>query len=482
MISISVRAIAAPLILTCRFALSFLCDGSEFEMIQLQHRNLVVTAFAALLLLLVPALPAQQSATDRTISVLETRASVAPGDCSILTCLGEVYIQKGRETADGSYFQLAERALRKSLDLATDEMKSVEPLTQLAVVAMAEHRFRDALAQAQHAAAIGSGDLTPYGIIGDAYADMGQYEDAMGAYSRMREPAGSARSAAALGCMRDSRISYLKFIHGDTPGAIKMMQGALAAAIAERMPRENVAWSEYQLGEYFFQAGDLAGAEKAYSEGLEYYPNYYRDLAGLAKVRAAECRFDDAVKFYQAALNVVPFPDYAAALGDVYSKLGRPAQTRQQYDLVEFMAHLNTVNKVLYNRELAVYYADHEINLPQALELARKELEVRQDVYTWDALAWSLYKNHQSEQAVEAMRKALAAGTQDAALFFHAGMIHRRLGDEAKAQQYFSRALTLNPRFHVLYGDVAERLLHGSVPNRAAGSTRRPVPKKTQKS
>ena len=63
---------------------------------------------------------------------------------------------------------------------------------------------------------------------------------------------------------------------------------------------------------------------------------------------------------------------------------GRPEQAKKQYDLVEFIGELNAINKVLYNRELALFYADHDMKLKDALTLAQKELEVRHDVYTWD--------------------------------------------------------------------------------------------------
>ena len=114
---------------------------------------------------------------------------------------------------------------------------------------------------------------------------------------------------------------------------------------------------------------------------------------------------------------------------------------------------------MLYNRELALFYADHDTKLGEALDLARRELEVRRDVYTHDVLAWALYKNGQAADAVAPMKEALRLGTEDARLFFHAGMIHRAAGERARARELLQRALTLNPRFHVLQAEIAERTL-----------------------
>ena len=57
------------------------------------------------------------------------------------------------------------------------------------------------------------------------------------------------------------------------------------------------------------------------------------------------------------------------------------------------------------------------------------------------------------------MDRALALGTRDARLYFHAGMIHQRLGDAARAREYLARALSTNPYFHPLQADAARRAL-----------------------
>ena len=55
--------------------------------------------------------------------------------------------------------------------------------------------------------------------------------------------------------------------------------------------------------------------------------------------------------------------------------------------------------------------------------------------------------------------EALRLGTLDARLFFHAGMIHRALGEHDRAREALSRALALNPRFHLLHAQVATSVL-----------------------
>jgi Tfp pilus assembly protein PilF len=71
-----------------------------------------------------------------------------------------------------------------------------------------------------------------------------------------------------------------------------------------------------------------------------------------------------------------------------------------------------------------------------------------------------LFKNDKLEEAAQVISHALEQGTKDPQLFFHAGMIYERLGDSAKASEYLSRALVINPHFHIFYSETArERLV-----------------------
>jgi len=413
-------------------------------------RRILVLIFVLSYLGQSPVLRAQQSSTNDLIKTLQSRVRRYPEDYAGYAGLGAVYLQKGRETGEAADLELAKGALEKSLDLLSNDPAAAFAMTQMAVVCMAEHRFDDALAWAQKALALGSGDPSPWAIAGDALADMGDYAGASQAYLKLDTLYGSEDEKLAFSYQRDTRMSFLRFIGGDTAGAIDLMRSAIQKAIEMRMPVENIAWSEYQLGEELFQTGEMALAEKAYLAALEEYPGYYRGLAGLAKVRAAQGRYTDAVDLFKKAIAAVPYPEYAAALGDVYQKLGNEQEAKKQYELVEFIGYLSQINQQIHNRDLALFYADHNLKNSESLELARKELEVRHDIYSWDVLAWSLYKNGKIPEAADAISHALAQGTKDAQLFFHAGMIYENLGDSAKAKSYLRQALANNPHFSIL--------------------------------
>jgi tetratricopeptide (TPR) repeat protein len=327
----------------------------------------------------------------------------------------------------------------------------------MAAVCMGEHRFADALSFAQRALSLGTGDVSPFAIAGDAYADMGEYDKAAVAYGRLtpRDMTLSPRAAYA----RDSRLSYLKFVAGDTAGAIGLMKTAVAEGVEAQLPSENLAWLYYELGEFESQAGDSASANAAYLAALATHPGDYRALAALAKLRANNGRHGEAIALYRKAIAVVPMPAFIAELGDLYAKTGNQAEAEKQYALVEYIGLLGRINRVLHNRDLALFYADHDMKLAESLELARKELEVRHDIYTWDALAWALYKNGKFAEAAKASEKALRFGTRDSLLLFHAGTIAEALGQRDRARSELNQALQINPHFHLTYAGTARQKL-----------------------
>ena len=399
------------------------------------------------------------SETDTQIQTLQNRVKQAPGDYAGYDGLGSAYFQKARETGDIAYYDLAEQTLKQGLALAPQDFRAADPLVHMAAVCMGEHRFSDALAYAQKAVGTGSGNLAAFAIEGDAYTDMGDYEEAATAYNIVQSLGRAVLSPLALAYMSDSRMAYLRYLHGDSAGAIQLMKSAIGAALQTNVPRENLAWLYFELGERYFQAGDLRNADLSYQSGITADPNHYRSLAGLAKVRAAQGKLEESIELYRRSIAIIPFPVYIAELGDVYKKVGRMNLAKQQYDLVDYIGHLSKLNQVLANRELALFYADQGIKLPLALELGRKELEVRHDIYTWDTLAWVLYRNGRFQEAAEAINKALGLHTNDPLLLFHAGMICHTLGKDSDAEEFLNRALKANPQFHIFDAEVATRTL-----------------------
>jgi tetratricopeptide (TPR) repeat protein len=391
---------------------------------------------------------AQTTRTDNLITHYQQLLRRNPRNAKAYYGLGDALIRKARETGDPGYFNRAEEALKKTLDLVP---QSAGAMRHLAYVFYSRHEFASAAAEARRSIEIDGTDGDAYGILGDALLEVGKYDQAKAVYAKMMQ--------LEDGLYARSRLAGLKSFRGDSAGAIADLEAAIAAGKEAKQPAESIAWAEWQLGSDYFAIGNLAKAEAYFQQSLQTYPKYYRALAGLAQVRGAQKNYGEAIELYQKAIAILPMPDYAAALGDIYSKMGRAKEAKQQYDLVEYIGRLSELNQVLYNRELAYFYADHDMKPQDGLALAQRELAYRRDIYAYDVVAWNLFKNGKLEDARAAIENALHLGTKDAKLFYHAGMIYYSLGAPAKAEKFLTRVIRTNPDFHPLFSEAAARTL-----------------------
>jgi tetratricopeptide (TPR) repeat protein len=411
----------------------------------------VVAAMLALVSVGVARAGAQTSADD-AIHRAQYKLRRSAGDARAYHRLGEAYILKARETGDLGYLDRAAQALQRAVAIDPADAGATR---HLAYLSSTRHDFHAAATHAARAVALDPRDGDAWGVLGDAWLELGRYERAADAYDAMMRIKGDLSSFA--------RRAALKNLRGDADGAIEDLRLAVASGRAERQPRESVAWAEWQLGAEHFAIGQLDAAEAQYHAALATFPGYHRALAGLAEVRAAQRRPDEAIDLYERAIAATPVPEHAAALGDLHASMGRAAEAEKAYELVEHIGRLSAANQAIHNRQLAAFYADHGRQLDRALALARAELEVRQDIYGHDVLAWALYKLGRWQEAIAPMDEALKLGTRDAKLFFHAGMIHRAAGNTTLARDYLARALATNPHFHVLHAPAAARVLAEAV-------------------
>jgi len=391
---------------------------------------------------------ADPAVTEQVIAFFQDRIERDPADVTSHTKLGEAYVRQARETGDIGAYERAEAALRRALEL--DPADGVAGAA-LATVLFAKHDFAGALATAERVYAADPGATQALATAGDARLELGDYEGARTAYAMLSDVAGGP---AVL-----SRQAHLAELTGDPDEALELLTDAANEAARRGRSAESIAWYRSQVGALYVNTGKHDAAEPWFAAALDVFPGYYPALAGLGSVAAARGDDAGAIAYYEQAVAVVPQPSLLATLGDLYARTGDAGAAQRQYDTVGLIGRLAEINRIVYNRELALFYADHDINTAQAVELALAELEVRKDVYGYDVAAWALYKDGRAMDALPLVERALRLGTRDARLLFHAGMIAGAAGDEERARALLEDALDINPRFSVLQEAEARQAL-----------------------
>jgi tetratricopeptide (TPR) repeat protein len=367
-----------------------------------------------------------------------------PRDAATQVQLGVAYQQRARETGDPSYYTKSEHVLRRALALAPNDPSAVSALGSLA---LARHRFREALSLGERARRLAPGTARNHGIVGDALIELGRYREAFRAYDRMASMKPDLASYA--------RISHARELLGRPHAAIAAMKLALDASGGRGEP---AAWTHVELGKLQFSLGRLGAAAAHYRAALSAFPRYVFALDALARVEGARGRYREGIGLERRAVEANPLPQFVAYLGDLYRAAGQPRHARQQYRLVEVIERLLVASGVKTDLETALFNIDHGVDLPRSLALARRVRRERPSVEADDALAWALARTGRCGEALRCSKRALRLGALDATKFFHRGMIERCLGRERSARAWLARALRLNRHFSLLWAPLARRL------------------------
>jgi tetratricopeptide (TPR) repeat protein len=363
--------------------------------------------------------------------------------------VARLYLDKGRVTGDAATYAQAAAALRSSLGIYP---RDPEARTLLATVKLTQHDFPRAERIALSVVEADPQALSALAIAGDAALEMGRYEIADRRFARIE----AVLKGTAAVTVRRARLTWIK---GDTSRSQQLAARATAEARGSGAFGAGLAWYRAFQGMLAFEAGDHRRAERFYRSALRGAHEYHVALAGLGRSLAAQGDFAGARRAYAKAIERVPLPDYVAALGDLYVLKGDENRARDQFETIDAIATLSESSTQLYNRQLALFYADHDLRPRRALRLTRSELTVRKDVYGFDAYAWALYRNGRFGAARRASDRALSYGTPDASLLYHSGMIWSGLGEDERASRDLRAALTANPSFGPVQSQTAEATL-----------------------
>jgi tetratricopeptide (TPR) repeat protein len=377
------------------------------------------------------------------IEGLEAATRARPDDPRQWSALGDAYLQRVRENGDTSLYRRADAAFHRALRLDPRDAAAVVGLGQLA---LARHHFDEGLRHGRKAQRLAPGSVAPYPVIVDGLVELGRYSAAERELQRMVDLKPSLAAYA--------RVSYLRELHGDIPGAVRAMRLATSGG-----PRgENGAYVQSLLGGLELGRGRLIAAERAYRAALQRSPGYAPALSGLARIQAVQGDLDGAIRGLRDALGQMPSWDAALRLAEAELAAGERvaarshlARTRRELAALTASGENADLERTLFEAT----YGDRR----RAVELGRRQWRAAPSVRSADALGWALTRAGRPEAGLRFARRALRLGSRDPMFLVHAGIAARGAGRPAEARRHLRRALADNPRFAPMWAARARRAL-----------------------
>jgi tetratricopeptide (TPR) repeat protein len=361
-----------------------------------------------------------------------------PQDYKSMLQLSQAYIQESRVTGDHGYY---DKAALQLLDKVVEaQPNNYEALCCKATVLLSQHHFAEGLEIAKKALPINPDNSFIYGILCDANLELGNYDEAVKMADKMVSVRPDIRSYA--------RISYLREIYGDIPGAKQAIKLAIAAGYPGL---EQTVWTRCVLGHLYESTGSLDSAEYIYKVALQERPEYAFAIAGLGRVAKAKGDYKEAIALFEKAKSSIIEYSFSDELTDLY-RLNNET-TRAEKNAQEVIEMLGPGEDVegenghghYADKELA--YAYLKINdVENALKHAMLEYERRPDnIDVCETLAWVNYKKGDFAEANKLINTALKTNSKNPTLLAHAGLIKIKAGEANKGKLYIKTALESNP-------------------------------------
>src|SRR5678810_134184 len=119
---------------------------------------------------------------ERTIATMREKVARAPNDVPAAVTLADALLRQTRVSGNAGLAREAERVL---LDVLTRDRDRYDARRMLAATYLSQHRFADALREAERCRTMRVDDPLIWGVIGDAHIERGEYDAAFDAFDRM---------------------------------------------------------------------------------------------------------------------------------------------------------------------------------------------------------------------------------------------------------------------------------------------------------
>ena len=376
-----------------------------------------------------------------------------PKDLKAKMQLASLYIQESRVTGDHVYYDAAAMKLANSV-LKIDS-NNFEANVFKGTLYLSQHHFADGLKMAQKIQKLNPYNAFVYGMLVDANVELGNYNEAVANSDKMVSVRPDIRSY--------SRISYLREIYGDNPGAIDAMKLAVSAGYPGE---EGTEWTRVHLGQLYENTGDLQNAKMQYALALQERPDYAYAYAGLGRIAMANKNYPEAILYLEKADALVNDYSLKDQLTDLYALNGEKeksaANAKKVIDMLsrDSQSSMKDENIGHYSdRELAYAYLKTK-DFDKALEHALLEYNRRPDnIDVNETLAWVYYMKGDFKSADKYIGVALKTNCKNPTLLCRAALIMNVNGETAQSREFLKSALANNPNISEGLKADAQKLL-----------------------
>ncbi|MEP7382775.1 MAG: hypothetical protein ABI910_13885 [Gemmatimonadota bacterium] len=380
---------------------------------------------------------AEARARDADIALFEQRVGEDPSSAADRSRLAALYLRRARET--GGFTDVTRASAQAERSLALRESHNEGTWSILASARLAQHDFTGALEAARSLVASDTSDANSLALEGEVLLELGRYDEAAVRFAAVEHAPASLSLAP--------RLARWYELTGHLDRAVLMSRNALRLAKAnDGLSAEQQAWFLMRAGDLEAKRGRAGAARLLYDSALTANAGDYRVLAGIARLDAQRGAWREAIVAGDSAVLQRLEPGTLGILREAWLAVGDTAQA-SSYAAAMTASALTQPGAI--HRAWGLHLVNHGERLDDVLRRVRRELQSRRDVYGYDLEGWTLHALGRDREAALAMHQALRAGTEDAVLWYHAGVIAAAVGDGAGARLHLERAIALNPAFGV---------------------------------
>ncbi|MFX0556689.1 tetratricopeptide repeat protein [Maribacter sp. CXY002] len=347
-------------------------------------------------------------------------------DSMQLTSFGVVggeYNRYFKNTGDIQYLKKAEKSFRKAVEIAAVGRAGYH--RALARNYISQHRFKEALVDAEKAKAIGSDLSATQSLLFDVHMELGNYGTA-------EKYLDSIKNMTDFGYL--IRLSKWNDYKGDLDTTIKFMEKAKNIAEASKN-KELMIWSYTNLADYYGHAGRIDESYEHYLMSLEIDPTNAYAKKGIAWIVFSKDKNpEEALRILDSVTMSYNAPDYFLLKAEIADYLGDDIKRLQNLDHY-FLNVKNPDYGEMYNGYNLSLFIDETNQFDKAIKLAQREVENRPTPESYSWLAFSYLKKGDKNKAKEIIDTYVVNKTFEPILLYHAAEVYKAHNELEKVKE-----------------------------------------------